>query len=65
MKRAKFIIDTKGGVEIDLGEGFSGLSCLEKAKEIEILIGGTETDSKLKDSYYEGDSLMSDIFVDR
>lgn len=59
MKRAKIIIDEKGNYEIDLVEGFSGASCAQKAKEIQVLIGGIEQNETKKAEYFdpEGDNL--------
>ena len=59
MKRANITVDEKGNYEIDLIEGFSGVSCAEKAKEIQILIGGIETNETKKPEYFDpnGDNL--------
>lgn len=59
MKKAKFIIDNTGNIEMDFLEGFKGESCLEKAKQVELVINGKTTQTKLKDSYYDGDQSNS------
>lgn len=66
MKRMKITIEQDGNYDLDLGEGFSGVSCIEKSKEIELILGGTETDAKTKDSYYdEGDTNVNELFLDK
>lgn len=63
MKRAKIVIDEKGNYEIDLVEGFSGTSCAQKAKELQVIIGGHEEDETKKTEYFDpdGDNL-NEIF---
>ena len=39
MKRMQITINADGTSDIDLQEGFSGMSCIEKSKEIEQLEG--------------------------
>ncbi len=48
-------IDNKGNYALEAGEGFSGESCIEKTKDIELILGGTEVDGGKKDSYFDGD----------
>ena len=59
MKKVNITIDEKGNYEIDFIEGFSGVSCAEKAKEIQLLLGGMEEDEVKKPEYYDdnGDNL--------
>ena len=40
MKRVRIEIDEKGNYTMDLLEGFSGMSCSQKAKELQVLLGG-------------------------
>lgn len=66
MKRVKFKIDTKGNYEIDMGEGFQGMTCEQKAEQMQIIIGGIEKDSERKPEYYEGnDDLLNDLDLTR
>lgn len=62
MKRVQFKIDAKGNYEIDMGEGFQGMSCEQKAQQMQIIIGGNEKDSEKKPEYYEdNDGLLNDL----
>ena len=40
MKQMDITINMDGTTDIDLKEGFSGMSCVEKSKQIELIIGG-------------------------
>ena len=63
MKRIQIKIDTQGNYSLDMGEGFAGMSCTEKAQQLQIILGGDEKDSQTKPEYYEGnDNLMNDLF---
>lgn len=62
MQRAKIIIDKTGNYAIDLIEGFSGMSCEQKADQIALICGGIETDRKEKPEYYDSEDLNNDIF---
>ena len=53
MKKATITINEDGSTEIDLKEGFSGMSCVEKSKEIELLIGGEQVEQNQKCSKAE------------
>lgn len=62
MKRVQFKIDAVGNYEIDMGEGFQGMSCEQKAQQLQLIIGGDATDSQNKPEYYEGnDDLLNDL----
>jgi hypothetical protein len=61
-KTVQIKIDKKGDVVLTAGEGFSGESCLEGTKDIEVILGGTEVDSGKTDSYYDPDSDPLKIF---
>lgn len=64
MKKVDIIINEDGSTEIDLVEGFSGMSCVEKSKEIELLIGGEQIDRKEKPEMYEGGDVSIDLGID-
>lgn len=63
-KHVKILINEDGSTEIDLIEGFSGMSCVEKSKEIELLIGGAQIEQKQKPEYYEGGDVSVDLGID-
>lgn len=54
-KKVRVVIDKKGGFTLEALEGFSGSSCVEQTKEIEISLGGIEESSGVTDAYYNGD----------
>lgn len=54
-KSIQIKIDKEGNWSMETKEGFSGASCVEQTKSLEIAIGGeTVADSK-KPEYYNGD----------
>lgn len=61
MKQMEITINNDGTTEIDLQEGFSGMSCVEKSKQIELIIGGSSIEQKEKPEYFEPDT---DINID-
>lgn len=63
MKQMDIVFNPDGTTEIDLKEGFSGMSCVEKSKQLEIIIGGTQIEQKEKPEYYEADTSV-DIGID-
>ena len=64
-KKIKIIIDKEGNYGLEALEGFSGTSCVEKTKEIEVAIGGTTVDEGKKDEYYMPDNDASvNLFID-
>ena len=63
MKQMDITINMDGITDIDLKEGFSGMSCVEKSKQIELIIGGTQVEQKEKPEYYEPDTSV-DIGID-
>ena len=63
MKQMDIVLNPDGTTEIDLKEGFSGMSCVEKSKQLEIIIGGTQVEQKEKPEYYEADTSV-DIGID-
>lgn len=63
MKRIQIKIDNTGNYSLDMGEGFAGMSCQEKAQQLQIILGGEEKDSQTKPEFYEGnDDLVNDLF---
>ncbi|MED1125210.1 hypothetical protein [Bacillus atrophaeus] len=54
-KRVTLTIDSKGGYSIEAGEGFTGASCVEQTRDLEIAIGGSAVSEGKTDAYYEGD----------
>lgn len=63
MRQVAITINMDGTTDIDLKEGFSGMSCVEKSKQIELLIGGTTIEQKEKPEYFEPDNSV-DIGID-
>lgn len=64
MKRMVITIEEDGTADIDLQEGFSGMSCVEKSKEIELILGGTQVEQKQKPEMYEGGDVSVDLGID-
>lgn len=64
MKHAVISINEDGTVEVDLQEGFSGMSCVEKSKEIQLLIGGEQIEQKEKPEMFEGGDISVDLGID-
>lgn len=54
-KRVRITIDTKGNYEIEALEGFSGASCIEQTRTLEVAIGGTAVEEGKTDAYYNPD----------
>lgn len=64
MKRMQITINADGTSDIDLQEGFSGMSCIEKSKEIEVILGGEKVEQKQKPEMFEGDDVSIDLGID-
>lgn len=64
MKRMKITIFEDGNTDIDLQEGFSGMSCVEKSKQIELIINGEQKEQKVKPEYYDEDIASVDLGID-
>ena len=62
MKQIEITINGDGTTDIDLKEGFSGMSCVEKSKQIELIVGGTPIKREEKPEYYEPESI--DLGID-
>ena len=65
MKKIKMTVDKQGNVNYDLLEGYSGMSCEQKAKGIEVLVAGVNSsETHQKPEYFEdnGDEMI-DIFT--
>lgn len=56
MKRIQIVIEKNGDYNIDMGEGFKGMSCEEKARQLQLILGGDEKDSERKPEFYEDDN---------
>ena len=54
-KRVRITIGNQGEYEIKALEGFSGSSCVEQTRNIEIAIGGSEIDEGKTEDYYRPD----------
>lgn len=63
MKAMDITINADGTTDIDLKEGFSGMSCVEKSKQIELIIGGSVVEQKEKPEYYEHEESI-DLGID-
>ena len=64
MRRMQITINADGTSDIDLQEGFSGMSCIEKSKEIEVILGGEKVEQKQKPEMFEGDDISIDLGID-
>lgn len=64
MKRMTITISEDGMADIDLKEGFSGMSCIEKSKEIELILGGEQVEQKQKPEMFEDGSVSVDLGID-
>ncbi len=64
MKRMVVTVNADGTSDIDLQEGFSGMSCVEKSREIELILGGEQLEQKAKPEMYEGGDVSVDLGID-
>lgn len=48
-------IKPDGSYALEAKEGFTGESCREKTKQLELMLGGEATDTQNTSAYYEGD----------
>lgn len=55
-RKIKIKIDSKGQYTIEAMEGFSGETCIEKTKNVELLLGGEKVASGKKGEYYDNDA---------
>lgn len=62
MKKMQIIIHEDGTFDVDLQDGFSGKTCVEKANIIAVALGGELDSSDKKESYYMEDP-MDDVKV--
>lgn len=51
-KRIRFVVDNKGNHTMETLEGFSGSSCVEQTKNLELAIGGVMAAEGKTDAYY-------------
>lgn len=63
-KVVKITIDKQGGYRMEALEGFAGTSCAEQTKNLELILGGTETGEGKTDDYFKPDDspVSIDIF---
>lgn len=54
-KKMKITIHKDGAYSMEALEGFSGESCLEKTRDVELLLGGSEINSGKTAAYYDPD----------
>jgi hypothetical protein len=54
-KKIKITIDGKGNYTLQALEGFSGTSCVEQTRCIELSLGGTEVSEGKTSDYYDSD----------
>lgn len=52
----RITVDKTGTYKFEAMEGFSGESCIEKTKNVELILGGTKITEGKKDSFYDGDA---------
>lgn len=54
-RRVRITIDGQGNYALEALEGFSGASCVEQTKELEVAIGGVAVDEGKTAAYYDDD----------
>ena len=54
-KRVRVTIDPKGNFTLEAKEGFSGESCMEKTRTIEMALGGLQVEEGKTNAYYDPD----------
>lgn len=62
-KRVKIVIDKQGNYAIEALEGFSGSSCVDQTKTLEVAIGGIAVSEGKTNAYYDPDS-ENPVYVD-
>lgn len=53
-QRVRVVIDKTGAFSFEALEGFTGTSCVEQTKEIEIALGGVEVEEGKTSAFYDG-----------
>lgn len=53
MKKIKIEIDQKGNYAMEALEGYSGESCVNKTKEVELILGGKAVEEGKTTAYYD------------
>lgn len=61
-RKIRITIDSKGMYKFEAMEGFTGASCTNETKSIELVLGGKAVARGKKDNYYDGDS-PSNLFL--
>lgn len=62
MEKIRVIIDKEGNYTLDLIEGFSGMSCEQKADAIVSICGGIETKREEKPEYYDSEDVLNNLY---
>ena len=57
----QIVVKKDGSYTIQAKEGFSGQSCREKTRDLELLLGGELISTKNTKDYYGGDDNNTDI----
>lgn len=52
-------INEKGDFTFKAKEGFSGTSCVERTRDLELALGGVEVKSEKTKEYYDNDPINS------
>lgn len=63
MKLMEITFNLDGTTDVDLKEGFSGMNCVEKTKQLEVILGGNSVEQQEKPEYFEETSSI-DIGID-
>ena len=59
----KFVIPKDGSYRMEAMEGFAGQDCINKTKDIELILGGQQIDEGKKDEYYGGGDNPAEINI--
>ena len=67
MQKKQVLITVKkdGTYSVKPQEGFSGTSCVEQTKDLEILLGGEMVSQEKTSEYYDGDTPDIDLNLKR
>lgn len=57
-------VNSEGNFTFEAKEGFTGQSCIEKTKDLELALGGVAYDSQKKDEYYQSDDNPLNLNLD-
>lgn len=62
-KRIQFTIDNKGNWGMKTLEGFSGESCVEQTRNLEVAIGGSLSAEGKTSAYYDADGGDASVTI--